>query len=103
MEGCSHLRQPNLMITGSAFSTGSQQDGGIMPRCIDVIFNSIVNFQARRFVFKPDRLNSFDVQTEADAMLDRQREILSTPKPGKTPRKKWVQTSGGRSLSCVAE
>ena len=59
-----------------------------MPRCIDVIFNSIVNYQSRRFVFKPDRLNSFDVQTEADAMLDRQREILSTPKPGKTPRKR---------------
>ncbi|XP_043237418.1 kinesin-like protein KIF23 isoform X1 [Amphibalanus amphitrite] len=85
-------------ITGSGKThtmMGSQQDGGIMPRCIDVIFNSIVNYQARRFVFKPDRLNSFDVQTEADAMLDRQREILNTPKPGKTPRKRRVPPTPG--------
>ncbi|XP_037092090.1 kinesin-like protein KIF23 [Pollicipes pollicipes] len=89
-------------ITGSGKThtmMGTPSDGGIMPRCIDVIFNSIVNYQARRYVFKPDRLNSFDVQNEADAMLDRQREILSTPKPGKTPRKRRVAPAGSGSVT----
>ena len=37
-------------------------------------------------VFKPDKMNGFDVQTEVDAMLERQRreimpKMLSTPGP----------------------
>ncbi|XP_044589354.1 kinesin-like protein KIF23 [Cotesia glomerata] len=73
-------------VTGSGKTytmTGEPQDGGIMPRCLDVIFNSISNYQAKKFVFKPDKLNGFDVQSETDAMLDRQGEIhagLTTPR-----------------------
>lgn len=46
-----------------------------MPRCLDVLFKTISDYQAKKFVFKPDRLNGFDVLTEADAMLERQAEI----------------------------
>ncbi|KAK0075210.1 hypothetical protein PV325_007238 [Microctonus aethiopoides] len=73
-------------VTGSGKTytmTGDVNDGGIMPRCLDVIFNSISNYQAKKFVFKPDRLNGFDVQSETDAMLDRQTEMhagLTTPR-----------------------
>ncbi|XP_012273994.1 kinesin-like protein KIF23 isoform X2 [Orussus abietinus] len=81
-------------VTGSGKTftmTGEPQDSGIMPRCLDVIFNSIANYQAKKFVFKPDKLNGFDVQSETDAMLDRQNELhagLMTPRNGKTGRKK---------------
>lgn len=65
-------------VTGSGKTytmTGESQDAGIMPRCLDVIFNTITNYQTKKFVFKPDKLNGFDVQSEADAMLDRQHEL----------------------------
>ncbi|XP_043505581.1 kinesin-like protein KIF23 isoform X1 [Polistes fuscatus] len=65
-------------VTGSGKTytmTGDTSQDGIMPRCFDVIFNSIINYQTKKFVFKPDKLNGFDVQSEADAMLDRQSEI----------------------------
>ena len=40
-------------------------------------------------VFKPDKMNGFDVQTEADAMLERQtRDLMPklTPQTPKTPQ-----------------
>lgn len=52
---------------------GTRSDGGILRRTIDVIFNSINKLQSMKYVFKPDRMNGFEVQSEADAMLDRQR------------------------------
>lgn len=77
-------------VTGSGKTytmTGESQDAGIMPRCLDVIFNSIANYQTKKFIFKPDKLNGFDVQSEADAMLDRQNELhagLVSQKNGKS-------------------
>lgn len=46
-----------------------------MPRCLDVIFNSIDAYKATKFVFKSDRLNGFESQSKADAMRERQKEI----------------------------
>lgn len=46
-----------------------------MPRCLDVLFKTISDYQAKKFVFKPDKLNGFDILSEADAMLERQTEI----------------------------
>lgn len=67
--------------------SGNLHDAGIMPRSLNVIFNSIANCQAKRLVFKPDKLNGFDIQSEADAVLDRQNEVQrSAPQNGKTPR-----------------
>lgn len=79
-------------VTGSGKTftmTGDSNDVGILPRCLDVIFNSISNYQAKKFVFKPDKLNGFDVQSDTDAMIDRQNKILGviTPYNGKIP--KW--------------
>ena len=43
-------------------------------------------------MFKPDKMNGFDIQTEADAMLERQRRditpklIQSAPHTPGTPR-----------------
>ncbi|XP_076242067.1 kinesin-like protein KIF23 [Calliopsis andreniformis] len=68
--------------------SGNLHDAGIMPRSLDVIFNSIANCQAKKFIFKPDKLNGFDIQNEADAMVDRQNDFqrLFISQHGKTPR-----------------
>nr|XP_018916025.1 PREDICTED: kinesin-like protein KIF23 isoform X1 [Bemisia tabaci] len=72
-------------VTGSGKTytmSGIPSDVGIMPRCLDILFNSIGSLQAKKFMFKPDKLNGFDVQTEAEALLDRQAEINSRSRPG---------------------
>ena len=88
-------------VTGSGKThtmNGELQDGGIIPRCLDVIFNSVGHFmvivifpflfvqldsthfvlQAKKHVFKPDKMNSFDIQCESDAMADRQSELMQS-------------------------
>ncbi|NWH77743.1 KIF23 protein, partial [Piaya cayana] len=71
-------------VTGSGKThtmTGSPGDGGLLPRCLDMIFNSIEPFQAKRFVFKLDDKNGVDVQCEVEALLERQkRDVMPVPK-----------------------
>lgn len=71
--------------------TGSPKDQGVLPRCLDVLFNSISGVQAKKYVFKSDKMNSFEVQSEADAMMERQkRDIMpgiTTPKTPTTNRR----------------
>ncbi|XP_042731896.1 kinesin-like protein KIF23 isoform X2 [Lagopus leucura] len=70
-------------VTGSGKThtmTGSPGDGGLLPRCLAMIFNSIGPFQAKRFVFKLDDKNGVDVQCEVDALLERQKRD-ATPVP----------------------
>ncbi|XP_061302479.1 kinesin-like protein KIF23 isoform X4 [Pezoporus flaviventris] len=71
-------------VTGSGKThtmTGSPGDGGLLPRCLDMIFNSIGPFQAKRFVFKLDDKNGVEVQCEVDALLERQkRDAMPIPK-----------------------
>ncbi|XP_045678699.1 kinesin-like protein KIF23 isoform X3 [Phyllostomus hastatus] len=71
-------------VTGSGKThtmTGSLGEGGLLPRCLDMIFNSIGSFQAKRYVFKSNDRNSMDIQCEVDALLERQRrEAMPNPK-----------------------
>ncbi|XP_053129060.1 kinesin-like protein KIF23 isoform X6 [Hemicordylus capensis] len=63
-------------VTGSGKThtmTGSPGDGGLLPRCLDTIFNSIRPLQAKRYVFKLDDKNGVEVQCEVDALLERQK------------------------------
>ncbi|GBP81704.1 Kinesin-like protein KIF23 [Eumeta japonica] len=65
-------------VTGSGKTftmTGEPQNCGILPRCLNVIFKTINDYQAHKYVFKPDKMNMFDIQTEAEAMLERQQEL----------------------------
>ncbi|XP_001868064.2 kinesin-like protein KIF23 [Culex quinquefasciatus] len=67
-------------VTGSGKTytmTGDMQHRGIMPRCLDALFRTIADFQAKKFIFKPDRLNGFDILSDADAALERQAELHS--------------------------
>ncbi|KAK5867310.1 hypothetical protein PBY51_011814 [Eleginops maclovinus] len=71
-------------VTGSGKTftmTGSPGQGGLLPRSLDMIFNSIGPYQAKRYVFKTDEKNGLEVQNEVDALLERQRRDNSLPVP----------------------
>uniref|UniRef100_A0A1A9V680 Kinesin-like protein n=1 Tax=Glossina austeni TaxID=7395 RepID=A0A1A9V680_GLOAU len=64
-------------VTGSGKTytmTGDANNQGIMPRCLDTLFRTISGYQAKKFIFKSDHLNSFEIQLEADARSDRHIE-----------------------------
>ncbi|KAF5907616.1 kinesin-like protein KIF23 isoform X3, partial [Clarias magur] len=74
-------------VTGSGKTytmTGSPGQGGLLPRSLDMIFNSIGPYQAKRFVFKPDDKNGMEVQNQVDALLERQKQE-NQPSVPKTP------------------
>ncbi|XP_073319823.1 kinesin-like protein KIF23 isoform X2 [Pagrus major] len=74
-------------VTGSGKTftmTGSPGEGGLLPRSLDMLFNSIGPFQAKRFVFKPDDKNGMEIQGQVDALLERQKRD-SQPLVPKTP------------------
>ncbi|XP_043260428.1 kinesin-like protein KIF23 [Colletes gigas] len=78
-------------VTGSGKTytmSGNPHDAGIMSRTLDVIFKAIANYQTKKFIFKPDKLNGFDIQSETDAMLDRQNELqrFIAAQNGRTPK-----------------
>nr|XP_046250111.1 kinesin-like protein KIF23 isoform X3 [Scatophagus argus] len=79
-------------VTGSGKTftmTGSPGQGGLLPRSLDMIFNSIGPYQAKRYVFKTDDKNGMDIQSEVDALLERQRREnnLSAPKTSSSRQK----------------
>ncbi|XP_063738672.1 kinesin-like protein KIF23 isoform X2 [Eleginops maclovinus] len=74
-------------VTGSGKTftmTGSPGEGGLLPRSLDMLFNSIGPFQAKRFVFKPDDKNGMEIQGQVDALLERQKRESQQTIP-KTP------------------
>uniref|UniRef100_A0A3Q0R9S1 Kinesin-like protein n=1 Tax=Amphilophus citrinellus TaxID=61819 RepID=A0A3Q0R9S1_AMPCI len=74
-------------VTGSGKTftmTGSPGQGGLLPRSLDMIFNTISPYQAKRYVFKTDDKNGMEVQSEVDALLERQRRENNSSVP-KTP------------------
>ncbi|XP_026276459.1 kinesin-like protein KIF23 [Frankliniella occidentalis] len=79
-------------VTGSGKTytmNGGPQDGGIMPRSLDVLFNSIHNYQAKKYTFKADKMNGFEIQSDVDALKERQQELIRNleSRPTRTPRK----------------
>lgn len=65
---------------------GEPRKPGIIFRALDVIFNNIMHLQAEKFVFKPDKMNGFEVQAEEDAWKERQREAAGYMKYARTQR-----------------
>ncbi|KAM6926418.1 kinesin-like protein KIF23 isoform 2-T2 [Lycodopsis pacificus] len=78
-------------VTGSGKTftmTGSPGQGGLLPRSLDMLFNSIGPYHAKRYVLKTDDKNGIEVQNEVDALLERQkRENMSFPKPSSSRQK----------------
>ncbi|KAG8224898.1 hypothetical protein J437_LFUL004639 [Ladona fulva] len=88
------LGQNGLLFTygvtgsGKTFTmNGTPENGGILPRTLDVLFNSISTVQARKFIFKPDKMNGFEIQSEVDAKADMHKELIQAQKAPKTPRR----------------
>lgn len=76
--------------SGKTFTmTGKNDHPGIMPRCLELLFRSITEFQADKYIFKPDKMNGFDVQDEDEAAVAARNEMLGymQPKTPKTPRR----------------
>ncbi|XP_077425304.1 kinesin-like protein KIF23 isoform X1 [Vanacampus margaritifer] len=78
-------------VTGSGKTftmTGSPGLGGLLPRSLDMLFNSIGPFQAKRYVFKSDDKNGIEVQNDVNALLERQRrENVCVPKMASSRQK----------------
>ena len=56
---------------------GSAEDGGVMTRAIDVIFNSIEErLVSRKYIIVPDRLNDFQIQSVVDAATMQQKDLM---------------------------
>ena len=71
--------------------TGTVKEPGLLPRSLDMIFGSIIDLQASKYRFIPDDMNGFDIQSEAEAMLQRQeKDYLPTLKGSKTLSKKHM-------------
>lgn len=65
-------------VTGSGKTytmTGDVRHRGVMPRCLDVLFRTISDYQTKKYIFKPDRLNGFEILSETDALMERQQEM----------------------------
>lgn len=98
-------------VTGSGKTytlTGEPSMPGIMPRCINTLFNSIADYQAQKFLIKSDRMNGFEVQGENDALEDRLFEVKTSTTKLKTVRRvggdiKNNYENDGTKLRCVNE
>lgn len=55
--------------------TGNQENRGIMPRCLESLFKTISDYQTKKFVFKSNLMNGFEILSEEDALLERQAEM----------------------------
>lgn len=68
-------------ITGSGKThsmNGSTSNPGILPRCLDVLFNSIQECQTDRSVFKATNHNSYELLSDSEVKLEkdkREREL----------------------------
>lgn len=62
-------------VTGSGKTysmIGNQYESGMLQRSLDCLFQSIQGNIARKSVFKPDRANSFEIQSDCEGRLSNQ-------------------------------
>ncbi|XP_065585004.1 kinesin-like protein KIF23 isoform X1 [Artemia franciscana] len=66
--------------------TGDNRNGGLLPRSVDVLFNSISMYLATPKTFKSDKMNSFDVLSPVDALAETSKDPAEkVPFPPRTP------------------
>lgn len=54
--------------------SGEPDQPGILPRIMDVLFNSVADVQTPKYVFRPDQANGFNVFTESEARLEQNKK-----------------------------
>ncbi|XP_045564336.1 kinesin-like protein KIF23 isoform X4 [Salmo salar] len=98
-------------VTGSGKTftmTGSPGEGGLLPRSLDMLFNSIAPLQAKRFVFRTDDKNGMEIQGQVDALLERQKRdsnqqsaVPKTPSSKQKPDPEFADMiSPGEACKC---
>ncbi|KRT78637.1 Kinesin [Oryctes borbonicus] len=98
-------------VTGSGKTytlTGTQNDPGIMPRCIDTLFNTIGPYQAKKFIIKSDKMNGFEVQSDTDAAEARNLEYKTNLRSLKCDKRgggesKHLYSNDGMTISGISE
>ena len=84
--------------------TGTVEDPGLLPCSLDMIFNSISGLQTSKYRFIPDDFNGFEIQTEADALLDKQqKEILPNLQAPKVATQKQLRKTPYNVQHCFSE
>ena len=85
------LNQINIVLVSSDLVDNKAsyfiQDGGMMNRVIDVLFNSIRDNQTKKYRLVPDRLNGFDIVEDVDAAQVRQTEMINNMRNSSRNRK----------------
>lgn len=80
-------------ITGSGKTytmMGPLNNPGLVPRSFDVIFNSIGPYLGKKYLLRSDRQNGYDIQSDADILLEKQRKEIQS----KNQRLKPTPTEG---------
>ncbi|CAF1093759.1 unnamed protein product [Adineta ricciae] len=70
-------------ITGSGKTytmMGPNNNPGLIPRSFDVIFNSVGPYLGKKYLLRSDRQNSYEIQSEADILIERQRKEIQMGK-----------------------
>ena len=65
-------------ITGSGKTytmNGKACDGGVLPRCLDCIFNSIHTLQTPRCTFKPNGYNGFEIMSKEESKFEGEKRF----------------------------
>jgi kinesin family protein 23 len=92
-------------VTGSGKTytmTGNQKETGLLQRSLETLFISIESQQTNKFIFKPDKLNSFEMRSEVEASLDRQQQQRFTNIP-KSASNHQIKRLAQASRAAVSE
>ncbi|CAF2946028.1 unnamed protein product [Rotaria sp. Silwood2] len=111
-------------ITGSGKTytmMGPLNNPGLIPRSFDVIFNSVGPYLGKKYVsfiqillfsfnsiylifklLRSDRQNSYEIQSEADILLERQRKELQMVRNCNNQRTKIPELSNARTLDTTS-
>ncbi|GJQ78781.1 pav [Trypoxylus dichotomus] len=90
-------------VTGSGKThtlTGNENDPGIIPRCVDTLFNTIGPYQAKKFIIKSDRMNGFELQSDIEAAKARNLESKISTRSGES---KPFYTNDGTRIAEINE
>ncbi|GAB0091223.1 hypothetical protein DMENIID0001_060370 [Sergentomyia squamirostris] len=65
-------------VTGSGKTytmTGVNRNPGIIPRCLQLLFNTIKDYQAPKSIFQQTKSNGYEISPNAGAIMKKQAEM----------------------------
>ncbi|CAF4045440.1 unnamed protein product, partial [Rotaria sordida] len=92
-------------ITGSGKTytmMGPLNNPGLIPRSFDVIFNSIGSYLGKKNLLRSDRQNGYEIQSEAEILLERQRKEIPITKANNNQRAKASEPTNIRTLDMTS-